>query len=1660
VNVKNKLNFLVVFFILLMVGSSFATVEVAAPEVATFSKAGNGAEPGSNGEVGFSIPVGTVSGRNGFDMPVSLSYSAGIKLNQEASWVGLGFNLGFGAITRSVIGVPDDYSNGFLRSFSCPGDCKDQDYYAASFPGGAGKIIFDDDSGRTAQMANWQKTDIQCYDDAGNQCGTSMNTNGIKKWVIKTGDGTTYVFDEVAMSNEDWTRTTTAYRGFTSGWGHTDDENTDLSNYYANAWYLTAVLSSDYVDNSGLDPSNIGWAGPDNNDEGNWIKISYSDEGSYSYVYPNPRTVACTEDANFPLGGYFENVCNYEYAGIRNDEGTSNGNIALTYMSRKTNTQMLYPSVVETPISYANFNYDTESRIDGMDHSANEKQMAKLNSIDFYNSNGADTSRVVFEYADGSDELAQGAEGPGYLNEGRLTLDSIVYLGMHAGECAANLNEVNCLAEEEDTCYWSSGECRPMLPKVSFDYHGRDKPFDRYAWDWWGNYNGEVDNNNYDFVGLLGCTAGGQACYDWNNIIPIAEADENHGASSSDIDSWSVSRVDYSTGGSIEYEYELGSYSYEQDTLLGSPVPAGIRLASKTVNDGFGTGPEHSLTTQYTYGDGVTTQDLGFESKFRTDWVRHGPHIGQGITYESVTTHLPDLTHGEIKTYYRTTRDFPLTKSTCHKVLTDATNTVVNRDMFLTYSPSLSGFSYQMEYIGTDPAGVVVKRDTTTYNPFTTKADFEDTSTDPDPNEVDCNYGYHLYSKWVTAERSDSLFDGVTNTVSYTYNNENGMVQTTTTYGNDFDRRDEIQYAYEVYSGMRDDHMYSQPYMTTTTEARTGDLLAKGWTEWNNYGGATPQWRPISSHAWEDLGVEDYTQNGVDDGGAEHKLISQVISYDDYGQVLVTEDANLHRVYSYYGSSGTCGNQNPDFNNALLTCKRATVDGVNHEVKVNYDPNLYLVNSMVDLNGQVTSYGYDEFNRLMTTRLPGDDFDSVSYEYWYAENHGGISDSNPNFVKTDVVIDNPSLYSEAIANTDGLGRDYQTQAIKANDGSCLAIFQTNAYNDLGVISEKSKPYEAECAAGARANGGAFAFFNLFLPDDYKQERLEKKIDDIKKGREGRNPYYVVEQDLPLRDELDRTKLVYDHDPLARVNMVYPPGEDSPDGVFVSTEYGNIGEYRTQEVSDENLKTSTSKYDKLGNMVEFENAENEVTSYKYTPLGQMRNETDALNRISRSIYYNTLGQVARSWTLDSHITSYTYDDNGNVYEVTTPNGDIVRTHYDDLDRVDYVEGWSRWNDPFAERSWQTILQYDYDDCGYSPGYEKGKLCGVQNLQYDNEVKYYYDQKGRTIQIDEGIGDETYSTGYLYDDAGNVKTITTSADGTSNSYVYNKLGQLDQVVMPGGIDIVDYEYLETGVVDFIDYPNGVHTDYGYTCNDRDWVCGIHVRKFGGPPQTYFNEQYEYDDAGNLKTIGDYLSGVKKADFVYDDVYRLEEINNDIADGHYYDDAESGFGFDNIVYDYDEVGNRELRTVSGLTGPSDIVWDENYDYGYEGCLVGDPNCYSGSGQNNKLFQTGGIDDCEYDYDAAGNMRAKICLVDGESQRVVYEYDQNNLINSIVYSVWTQEDHYVDTGVSMSFEYDSLGRRVRKVYVTPESEIETIYSYGLGMNPLIEVTRELLES
>ncbi len=58
----------------------------------------------ASGNFNYNIPVMDVGG-----YPLNLAYDSGINMDQEASWVGLGWNLNVGQINRQVRGIPDDF---------------------------------------------------------------------------------------------------------------------------------------------------------------------------------------------------------------------------------------------------------------------------------------------------------------------------------------------------------------------------------------------------------------------------------------------------------------------------------------------------------------------------------------------------------------------------------------------------------------------------------------------------------------------------------------------------------------------------------------------------------------------------------------------------------------------------------------------------------------------------------------------------------------------------------------------------------------------------------------------------------------------------------------------------------------------------------------------------------------------------------------------------------------------------------------------------------------------------------------------------------------------------------------------------------------------------------------------------------------------------------------------------------------------------------------------------------------------------------------------------------------------------------------------------------------------------------------------------------------
>lgn len=87
------------------------------PEASAFMTYGDTKVNLYSGVPDISVPIHTIKGKE-MDLPINLAYDAtGIKVNDLASWVGLGWNLNAGGrITRVVNGLADDFNEGQYQS--------------------------------------------------------------------------------------------------------------------------------------------------------------------------------------------------------------------------------------------------------------------------------------------------------------------------------------------------------------------------------------------------------------------------------------------------------------------------------------------------------------------------------------------------------------------------------------------------------------------------------------------------------------------------------------------------------------------------------------------------------------------------------------------------------------------------------------------------------------------------------------------------------------------------------------------------------------------------------------------------------------------------------------------------------------------------------------------------------------------------------------------------------------------------------------------------------------------------------------------------------------------------------------------------------------------------------------------------------------------------------------------------------------------------------------------------------------------------------------------------------------------------------------------------------------------------------------------------------
>lgn len=243
------------------------------PEARAFAKYGNSDVSLHTGTPNINIPLYTIKGRE-MDLPVNLTYDAsGIKVEQLATWVGLGWNLNLGGrITRMTNGLADDYIDGAYQSMNNPAISNtvadylantsltfsseqavrdyfnflndinknlidtQPDIYQVSAPGLNTTIVLDPQDNNEPKSLDNPRIRID------NVYRESSGNGAIIGWKITNENGTTYTFGATSITNPVQPYETTRK------YGNDYAQNGAIINVYNSSWMLASIESSNSKD--------------------------------------------------------------------------------------------------------------------------------------------------------------------------------------------------------------------------------------------------------------------------------------------------------------------------------------------------------------------------------------------------------------------------------------------------------------------------------------------------------------------------------------------------------------------------------------------------------------------------------------------------------------------------------------------------------------------------------------------------------------------------------------------------------------------------------------------------------------------------------------------------------------------------------------------------------------------------------------------------------------------------------------------------------------------------------------------------------------------------------------------------------------------------------------------------------------------------------------------------------------------------------------------------------------------------------------------------------------------------------------------------------------------------------------------------------------------
>lgn len=557
-------------------------------------------------------------------------------------------------------------------------------------------------------------------------------------------------------------------------------------------------------------------------------------------------------------------------------------------------------------------------------------------------------------------------------------------------------------------------------------------------------------------------------------------------------------------------------------------------------------------------------------------------------------------------------------------------------------------------------------------------------------------------------------------------------------------------------------------------------------------------------------------------GGAEvFQSPSTTTTYDGYGRVTASSDA-LHRTTTTTYTPAT---------GAPLTQVTTTKPPVSATDNTTFSSTRYLdpvsggLLAEVNDSGLRTDATYDPLGRLTAVWKPGhaksaDAPADLTYAYT-------VNTDSPGVVTTNT-LRSDGRYNASYELIDGLGRTVQTQAPTAYAQGGRTITDT-LYDSQGRTWKTHDSYW---------NSAAPATSLLVVQDNAVPSTTVTDHDSA-----GRTVASVYELH---GTEQWRTTTSYDGD---RVTTVPPAG-----GTATSTVTDGLGR-KVQYLQFHDVSQTGP------------GAAADVTSYTYTPTGQIASTTDSTGKNTWSYTYNAHDDKLTSTDPDSGKSSFTYDAAGQQLTSTDARGDTVAYTYDNLGRKTGVYAGSTSGARLASWTYDTLLP---DQPTSSTSYVNGAAYTTTVVGYDSAGR----PTGSRVTVpmsENGLGG-SYQFDTTYDPLTGAVATTTSPGrgGLPPETIYHQYDQLGNPTALKAVDtsgdttvlVSETDYNATGQVLRTNYqdpanPNQVSVTNTYQ-DGTNRLASTLAERATTTGHAIADKVYTYDAAGDPTSVADTPQG----------------------------------------------------------------------------------------------------------------------------------------------------------------------------------------------------------